>query len=36
MANSKETTLVEEKVAKIENKPYKKHEEINFLRNQNA
>ena len=36
MANSKETTLVEEKVAKIENKPDKKQEEINFLRNQNA
>ena len=36
MANSKETTLVEEKVVKIENKPDKKQEEINFLRNQNA
>ena len=36
MATSKETTLVEEKVAKIENKPDKKQEEINFLRNQNA
>lgn len=36
MANSKETTLVEEKVAKIENKPDKRQEEINFLRNQNA
>ena len=36
MANSKETTLVEEKVVKIENKPDKKQEEINFLRIQNA
>ena len=36
MANSKETTLVEEKVAKTENKPDKKQEEINFLRSQNA
>ena len=36
MANSKDTTQVEEKVVKTETKPDKKQEEIDFLRNQNA